>query len=433
MDQTERKPTRALPTVGFKLTVTSGQQKGATVVVEASRPGRLLVGKSPMCDLVLQDALVSRRHAAFEVTEDFRLCLTDLDSMNGTQANGVGIKIAMLEGGEDIQLGGVTLHVDVTPSQEGSSLEQTTFGRLIGESPRMRVLFKLCQRLASSDVPIVIEGETGTGKELLAECLHEASSRAPYPFVVFDATATSREMLDVVLFGEAGRKGLFEAAQGGTLLIDSIDELELPLQSKILRAIERGEIMPGGEMAWRGVDVRVMAATSKNLDRLVEAGTFREDLFFRLAVTRIEIPPLRRRLEDVSVLAAHFAITHRVPPQRVQDLLDRYAGYEWPGNVRELENTIARYAALGDFVSLLPQRQVARSVPEPHDTQEDFIRKIVNADLAYADARTRILDFFQRLYVERVLTQHGGNVSRAAAASGLARRYFQTLRSRHRP
>jgi DNA-binding NtrC family response regulator len=442
-DQTERQESRALPGVGFVVTVASGGEVGRTFVVDPERPTPVLMGKSPLCDLVLLDPMVSRRHASLEV-RDCRLVLTDLDSMNGTYANGVAISSAYLEGGETIRVGGVSLRVDVAPAAGVSAPSQSSFGRLVGQSPRMRMLYTLCERLAMSDVPIVVEGESGTGKELVAECIHECGVRAAGPFVVFDAGAAPRASFEVTLFGERGaggqpgQPGLFELAHGGTLFIDAVDEIEVETQAKCLRAIERGEILPVADNSWRRVNVRVIAATSKNLESLVEARRFREDLFFRLAVGRLEVPPLRRRERDVLLLARHFFQRHSGSEQQIDEFLARHAGYDWPGNVRELENTIARFAAMGDVANLAPtraprgapSRPTAVSAAPPSDS--DFIQHVVGLDLSYAESRSRILELFERLYVERVLSLHNGNVSRAAAASGLARRYFQKLRSKRR-
>ncbi|MGH7270919.1 MAG: sigma 54-interacting transcriptional regulator, partial [Polyangiaceae bacterium] len=189
------------------------------------------------------------------------------------------------------------------------------FGRMLGRSAEMRRLYPLCARLAQSEVSVVIEGETGTGKEVLAEALHEASLRAAGPFVVFDCAAVAPSLLESALFGHergaftgalAQRIGIFEQAHGGTLFIDEIGELDALLQPKLLRAIERGEVQRVGSSRWEKVDVRILAATRRNLDREVHAGRFRDDLFFRLAVVRIELPPLRERHGDVAVLSAHF-------------------------------------------------------------------------------------------------------------------------------
>jgi DNA-binding NtrC family response regulator len=217
-----------------------------------------------------------------------------------------------------------------------------------------------------------------------------------------------------------------------------VDEIEPETQAKALRAIERGEVLPVGDTSWRRVNVRVIASTSKNLESLVEARQFREDLFFRLAVGRLELPPLRRREGDVPLLARYFFQRHSGSPEQIDEFLARHAAHDWPGNVRELENAVARFAAIGGAANLSPPRapRPMPRAPSPStasaSAEADFIHHVVGLDLSYAESRSRILDLFERLYVERVLSLHDGNISRAAAASGLARRYFQKLRSRQR-
>jgi two-component system, NtrC family, response regulator HydG len=309
------------------------------------------------------------------------------------------------------------------------------FGRMLGDSPEMREIYALCGRLAPSDVPIVVEGETGTGKEVLAEALHASSRRAAGPFVVFDCTAVAPSLLESALFGHergaftgalAQRRGVFEQAHGGTLFIDEIGELEAVLQPKLLRAIERGEVQRVGSNRWDRVDVRIIAATRRDLDREVEAGRFRDDLFFRLAVGRVELPPLRRRRGDVAVLARHFwhqiaGPARPLPPGLIERLEDR----PWPGNIRELQNAIARHVAVGD----LPEATVARS----SGSSSDAIERVLSMELPLPRARAELVEEFERRYVEAVLDRHDGNVTRAAAASGLALRYFQLLRARRLP
>ncbi len=415
--------------VAFTVTVIDGPDRGRSVEIRAGSGGRLLVGKSPTCGLVLTDPMVSRRHAALE-TDGFRLDLSDLASTNGTFVNDVSVGHAHLAGGEVVRVGSSTLRVELKMSSEPLAPHATGFGRLVGASARMGAVWALAQRLAASDVPVILEGDTGTGKELLAECLHEQSARAAGPFVVFDATATPGAQSMAVLFGErGGTPGAFELANGGTLFLDEIDALNLETQGALLRAVERGEIRRIGEPAWTRVNVRAIASTRSNLDKLVEAQKFREDLYYRLVVGRIELPPLRRRVGDVPLLAAHFwrqlTGTPNVPPA----FFERYEGYDWPGNVRELGNALARLVALGPTASLVPARATPARAAPGELTNEPFA-EVLAADLAFPQARQRILDAFERAYVERVLAQHGGNVMRAAAASGIARRYFQLIRAR---
>jgi transcriptional regulator with GAF, ATPase, and Fis domain len=290
---------------------------------------------------------------------------------------------------------------------------------------------------------VVIEGETGTGKELLAESLHERGTRASGPFVVFDCTAVPPALVESELFGHergaftgavATRLGVFEQAHGGTLLIDEIGDLELALQPKLLRALERSEVRRVGGDQLHKVDVRVLSATRRDLDREVQAGRFRDDLFHRLAVARIELPPLRRRRGDVTLLAQAFAENMGADRAMPEALLFRWEDYGWPGNVRELRNAVLRFVALGET-------DLGRgddSPPPGHTTRDEgptsdgALERVLAMSLPYSAARQRVLAEFERRYVERVLAEHGGNVLRAAAASGIARRHLQRVRARQR-
>ncbi len=303
---------------------------------------------------------------------------------------------------------------------------------MVGESPAMRRVYALCRRLAQSDVPVVVEGETGTGKEVLAEALHASGARAKAPFVVFDCTAVAPSLLESALFGHergaftgalAQRRGVFEQAHGGTLFIDEIGELEPTLQPKLLRAIERGEVQRVGSSRWDRVDVRIIAATRRDLDSEVQAGRFRDDLFFRLAVGRVELPPLRRRPGDIAVLARHFWHLIAGPGRPLPaGLVERLEARSWPGNVRELQNAIARHVAVGD----LPEETVSPS----RTASSDPIERVLSMDLPLPRARAEVVEEFERRYVEAALHRCDGNVTRAAKASGLALRYFQILKAR---
>jgi len=427
----------------FELRVAAGPDVGAIARIEPADPGRLLVGKSRACALCLRDREVSRRHFAAEVV-GARLRITDLGSTNGTFVNGIGVAEAFLQGGETLGIGATALTVHRLAERTRVPLTMASnFGRLLGTSDAMRRLYPLCEKLAAADVPVVIEGETGTGKEVLAESLHEQGPRAKGPFVVFDCTAVPPNLVESALFGhERGsftgavsqQKGVFEAADGGTLLIDEIGDLEIGLQAKLLRAIERSEVQRVGGKSWIRVNVRVLAATRRNLDEEVQAGRFRDDLFFRLAVARIELPPLRRREGDVPFLAQNFwrrmaDADTPIPPE----LLQRLASYAWPGNVRELHNAVARKVALGDLASTgshrIPDLQGAARVPRPGESN-DVIDEILAMNLPFPRAKQQLVAEFETRYVERVLERHGGNVVRAAEASGIARRYFQIIHAR---
>jgi DNA-binding NtrC family response regulator len=421
----------------FVLTVASGPDSGRRFAVDPIHAFRILIGQSDACVVKLSDRQVSRRHAALE-PKGAVLRLFDLDSTNGTFVDRVRVYEADLNGGELIRVGSTTLRVDEADPEASRALSPATaFGRLIGESPEMRRLYPLCAALSASDVPVILEGETGTGKEALAEALHEEGPRASGPFVVFDCAAVSASLLESELFGHergaftgavSARKGVFEQAHGGTLLIDEIGDLDLSMQPKLLRAIERSEIRRVGGDQWIHVDVRVLAATRRDLDREVEAGRFRDDLFHRLAVTRIELPPLRSRRGDVSVLAMWFWNKLGGDPARLSpDLLHKWEGEKWPGNVRELRNALARQLAIGGLAQQAHAEGSMASVsPPPPDALDAFAA----SGLSFPQARDRILEAFTERYVARVLASCGGDIARAAASSGIGRRYFEKLRAR---
>jgi two-component system, NtrC family, response regulator HydG len=424
----------------YRLTVVAGPDTDKSTDVSAARPSPLLVGQSSSCDLRLTDRHASRRHAAFEVSAG-RLQLTDLGSTNGTTVNDVLVKAASLRGGELVRLGETAVQVTVVETATVVRLpSQTSYGRMVGGSAEMRRLYPLCDKLAGANVAVLIEGETGTGKELLAESLHENGARASGPFVVFDCTSVPPSLVESELFGhERGaftgavttRKGVFEQAQSGTLLIDEIGDLDLALQPKLLRALERSEIRRVGGNQTIKVDVRILSATRRDLDREVQAGRFRDDLFHRLGVARIELPPLRQRRGDVTLLARALAAqlggaTGAIPEQ----VLMRWEDYSWPGNIRELRNAVMRFVALGE-AHVGGGVDGGADVREPGGgVAEGTIDEILAMRLPYSDARRRVLGEFERRYVERVLAEHGGNVLRAAAASGIARRHLQRVRAR---
>ncbi len=422
-----------VPAASYRITVFAGPDKDMTVVLDGSEPSPLLLGQSVACAFRLRDRQVSRRHLSLEVSGR-RLRLADLGSTNGTLVDGVTVVEAYLRGGETIKIGETSIRVELAASATTIPISgASSFGRMLGSSGEMRRLYPLCERAALASVPVVIEGETGTGKELLAEAIHETGPLASGPFVVFDCTATPPTLVESDLFGHergaftgalTARKGVFELAHGGTLLIDEIGDLDAALQPKLLRAIERSEIRRvGGEKLIR-VDVRVIAATRRDLDREVQAGRFRDDLYHRLAVARIELPPLRRRRGDISLLARVFAEQLGAPSNAIpEDLLLRWEDYGWPGNVRELRNAVARQLAFGD---LAPE-----SAPINHESAHGgVLEQIVSANLPFSVARKRVLEAFERSFVERVLAEHNGNVLRAAEASGIARRHLQRVKAR---
>ena len=431
------------------LEVMAGPDIGRALVVDpAEQIGRIFVGKSKACQLELSDPLASRRHFAIEI-EGRGARITDLDSTNGTLVNGVRVLEAILFGGELIRVGDTTIALRLGERRARKLSGATRFGRFLGASPELTRLYPLCERLALSDVPVIIEGETGTGKELLAEALHEASPRASAPFVVFDCTTSPSGLLEARLFGHergaftgavGSRPGVFEEASGGTLLIDEIGDLDVALQAKLLRAVQTGQVQRLGGTAWIKTNVRVLAATRRDLEREIQAGRFRDDLYYRLAVARLEIPPLRRRASDIRLLAEHlWAAACPGGPPIGDDLVARLESYSWPGNVRELSNAVLHHAALGD---LADADMLARPMPPAAEESGEVapapalrgepgvIASVIARGLPFPRARQEVMEAFEERYVDAMLEKHDHNISKAAAAAGIARRYFYTIRTR---
>jgi DNA-binding NtrC family response regulator len=426
---------------GCVMTVLEGPDAGATFPIEDVTTQRALLGQSPVCTVRLNDRTVSRRHAALEGDQG-SVRLVDLGSSNGTFINDVRVRDAYLRGGESIRVGSSVLRIDIDAATHNlTTPAMTRFQRVVGGSPEMRRMYPLFAQLAASDVPVLIEGETGTGKEVLAESLHQASPRKDGPFVVLDCTTVSPSLVDAELFGhERGaftgavdmRRGLFEEANGGTLFIDEVGDLDIQLQAKLLRAIEKKEVRRVGGNTLRRVDARIIAATRRDLDQEVQAGRFRDDLFYRLAVARVELPPLRRREGDVALLTREFwnalgGDETAIPP----GLVAQFQRYDWPGNVRELYNAIARQLAMGDVVLTRESKPAGGASTVTVGTAgEDFIDRVVREGKPLPQARQEVVAEFQRRYLTRVLAQHGGRVGEAAAACGIGLRYFQMLRAK---
>jgi DNA-binding NtrC family response regulator len=428
----------ARPIVAFDVTVARGVDAGKRVTVGEDR---IVVGTAPNCDLVLTDPRVSRRHLALAIVGG-RLQLDDLDSTNGTFVSGLRVKGVTLAGGESIQLGRTVLEVGAQRLETAESrLHRTSFGRIVGASAAMQKVYRLAERVAATDISVLLEGETGTGKEQLAEAIHEASARARGPFVVFDCTTVAPNLMEATLFGHekgaftgavAERRGVFEQAHGGTLFLDEIGDLDPALQPKLLRALQRKEIQRIGGTKWLSFDVRILAATRRDLDKEVQAGRFRDDLYYRLAVASIELPPLRDREGDVVRIAqAVWGGLGGGAGPFPDASLARYESYAWPGNVRELVNVVTRWHALGDEYgdqdaeARDPVGSAQRATPIP--AGEDLAARLIREGVPFPKARDRVLSDFERRYVAAVLDKHGGNVTRAAEASGIGRRYFHML------
>ncbi len=424
----------------FVLRVTEGPDAGLSMVFDGVNEGRILLGQSAVCSVRLTDRSVSRRHAALRRTvEAWRL--EDLESTNGTRVNGVRIKEALLSGGELVTLGSTSFRLTrAGAAPKGAPSDARGFGRFVGASDEVCRHYAHWASLANASMPLLIEGETGTGKELLAEVLHDAGPRAIRPFVVLDCSGRSADELEIALLGtEANgtvQPGVFEQANGGTLVIDEPSELGANAQARLGAILERGELVRLSGTTRIKVDVRLVTTTRRDLDHEVQEGRFREDLLYRIAGATIEIPPLRRRLGDISVLAKHFWTQLGGAGEPSLEDLASFEDSAWSGNVRELAHAVAERLATGTAGAFGGPPSSAPSsagrTPPEAATGDNTVTRILAMNLPYIRARQEMLREFEARYVASQLEQQGGNVSKAAAASGLARRYFQILKSRGR-
>ncbi|MCB9587102.1 MAG: sigma 54-dependent Fis family transcriptional regulator [Polyangiaceae bacterium] len=422
--------------VRMKLVVLDGPDAGAECALDAE----VIVGADAGANLVLGDAAVSRRHASFTCSGG-RVFVRDLQSRNGTFLGATRIGEAEVTLGAVLRLGGTTLSIQ--PRLQVREVQPATsrrFGRLVGESVAMREIFSVLERVADTDVTLLVEGESGTGKELVAQSVHEASSRSSTPIVTFDCGAVPVNLAETELFGHkrgafsgalADRIGAFEQADGGTIFLDEIGELPLDLQPRLLRVLETGEIRRVGENNMRRVNVRVIAATNRDLHAEVRRGNFRGDLLYRLEVIRLRIPPLRHRPEDIPGLVQVLLDGKVSDSELGGENLRLLQGYAWPGNVRELRNVLTRALALASsarpaFADLLINLGPAASSPAHLGIQFPGVA----SHLPYREAKSQLLESFDRAYLDALLQRYPDNHSKAASAAGLSRKHLYELLKR---
>ena len=314
------------------------------------------VGSHDDNDLVLRDGFVSGFHCRLALRRG-QWMIVDLDSTNGTKVNGLKVSEAELPVPATIEIGRATLIFEAVPDEE-SNADATVFQGMIAASPAMRRVFGLVERFADAQEPVLVFGESGSGKELIARALHDRSKRHDGPYLALNCAALNSQLIESELFGHTkgsftgalrDKIGAFEATSGGTLFLDEVGELPLDLQPKLLRVLETSTVRAVGGTKEQPVNTRVIAATHRNLEHMVEQGTFREDLFHRLFVLSLAIPPLSQRPEDVLALAEHFLRTQAPRPMSLgPDAKKSLEHYEWPGNVRELRNVIVRAILMTD-------------------------------------------------------------------------------------
>lgn len=415
-------------TRAIDLVVIAGPDQGKRVRVE----GSARIGTNRGSELCLTDRTVSRIHCEIAVRPS-ALTLRDDGSTNGTFVDGRRVRDIDLTEGSVVRVGETSVRVEAAHSPSSTAISTgDRFGELVGASAEMRRLYSILERVCQTEATVLILGETGTGKEVVARSIHEASSRAREPFVTLDCGAIPESLIESELFGHvrgsftgatSDRRGVFEEANGGTLFIDEIGELPLLMQPKLLRALEARRIRRVGANAYVPIRVRVIAATHRSLYQSVNQGTFRDDLYYRLAVVEVEVPPLRSRTEDIPLLAAHFLeqLTG-VPTTPSAEMLSGLAGRSWPGNVRELRNVIERSLSLG-----WPATEATLRAPPRRDGPANAS---IPTDLPLKEARLAWVEQFETVYVRALLDRTQGNVTRAAAMAGVNRRFLQRMMAR---
>ncbi|MEO8801124.1 MAG: sigma 54-interacting transcriptional regulator [Polyangiaceae bacterium] len=391
------------------------------------RSGRCTIGSSKSCDIVIDDENVSRRHLELELAPE-GVRVTDLGSTNGTFYLDQRIDRMVVGLGATIRIARVTISLEA----DSGALETVAVGGevelhgMVGSSIAMRRLFGVMRRLEGSLATVLIEGDSGVGKELVAKAIHEGSRVASGSLVIVNCGAVARDLVASELFGHRrgaftgavdSRKGAFETAEGGTLFLDEIGELPLDVQPMLLRAIEAREVRAIGSDQAKPTRVRIVAATNRDLEAEVRAGTFRQDLYYRLAVVKVRVPALRERTDDITVLARRFGKACGID-ELPQDLLERLKARSWAGNVRELRNVVASYAVLGILAD-------EGSAQVPH--LDSALATFADPSLRYEEQKDAVVASFTRAYLQKLMAASNGNQSLAARTAGLDRTYLGRL------
>jgi len=407
--------------------VIKGPDRGESVEL---RSKEVSFGSAPSCDLVLTDKTVSRRHLVAQPSGD-SVILQDQGSTNGCFVQGSRFKEISIGHGAEFKLGRTL--VKYLPDEEvvePEPAEQSSFGSMIGGDVKMRQLFKLMSDIGQTDATCLIEGETGTGKELIAEEIHNHSNRRDGPFVVFDCGSVPRELIESALFGHlkgsftgahSDRKGAFAEAHGGTIFLDEIGEMLLDLQPSLLRVLDKKAVRRVGSNTYDKIDVRVVAATNRDLRAEVAQKNFREDLYYRLAVIRLSVPALRERGTDIPVLVEYFIRKFSPPGQILQvapDDMLKLQRHSWPGNVRELRNVVERACLLsrGEYINL------------DDAFQEEAAPALgIRTDLPFKEAKGQLVEMFEREYIVDLMRRHKMNLSAAAREAQIDRKHLREL------
>lgn len=404
---------------------------------------KITVGRARVADIAVDDYTVSEFHLEISPHEG-GIEVRDLESWNGTFVEGVRVMRAVVPRGTILALGESAIRVDVANEAKPPPPVRDSYRGILGKSIAMRELFGFLERLASTDLGVLIQGPTGSGKELVARALHDDSARAGGPFSVLDCAALPASLAETVLFGHVAgaftgavedRMGVFESANGGTVFLDEVGELPLDLQPKLLRVLEQRQVTRIGENRPRPIDVRVVSATWRDLRRMVNQGQFRDDLYYRLAQTRLELPALVERRDDIEPLVASFL---RRLPRKIacarsisREALAELAARDWPGNVRELKATVERAALMCDGPVIRPQDlaferllERSREIPSGDDTDSDEVPD-------FKGAKRTAIDDFERDYLVRLVTKTNHHMGLAASLAGIERHYLRALLKKH--
>jgi len=420
---------------GGTLTVARGKANREQLEIG---PETQVVGRNEACDLVLDDRKVSAVHMELVATER-GVRVRDLGSRNGTSVGDTRIGEVYLTKKTTITCGDSVLEFNPTTPEQVSVSEVAEFGPLVGSSAAMRAVFERLRKAAPTELTVLIGGETGTGKELVAQAIHQASSRAHKPFVVVDCGSIPPSLAESALFGhERGsftgavdkRISPFAEADGGTIFLDELGELPVDVQPKLLRALAEQRIKSVGSNTYRPVNVRVLAATRRDLVREVNAGNFRSDLYFRVAQLKVELPALRNRLEDLPALIrrmmadfggseAYDRITH--------DSLERLMRHDWPGNVRELRNVLERAIYMSQATGSKEIGVV--TLPTGHAASDAAFH--FEPEKSYRETRAKYDGEFEKRYVKWLLGRHSGNISAAAREAKMDRKHLHDMAKKH--
>jgi DNA-binding NtrC family response regulator len=417
-----------------QLVVIEGPDMGRAVTIGAEE---LIVGNDEECALTLHDDRVSRRHLALRASPE-GFVVRDLGSRNGTLYAGSAISEAVVPVGATLKVGHSFLRVQPRPEPVQVAPSQSRrLGELVAESLAMREVFAVLELAAQTDITVLVEGETGTGKELAARAIHEASERRRGPFVAVDCGALPESLLESELFGHVrgaftgaatDRKGAFVRASGGTIFLDELDSIALPAQARLLRVVEEQRVRPVGADEERVIDVRIVAASRSQLAARVAEGTFRPDLYYRLSVVCVELPPLRQRREDIAPIVAVLLRRRGLEEGEVAGAnLDQLHAHDWPGNVRELRNVIDRALVLAPRARRFAELPLV--VPPGAGGADDPLA--VRCDLPFAEAKRLVLEAFEQRYLRDLLARCERNISATAREAALDRKHLKTILRRY--